>query len=167
MSSAGRAATVTAGRRRASPPEREPVLPDRREAPTGKARSKGRRPNAISPAPPGFDLAGRLHAFQQALRRRVEHRDTLVDLVRAVNTTLDPVRVADILVERAATWIPAPCWALVFSDDAGQLSVMAERGLEPAMRPAVHQIARCVINRGEDFVTADLRHDVQIGRAHV
>jgi diguanylate cyclase (GGDEF)-like protein len=96
------------------------------------------------------------------LRRRVEHRDTLVDIVRAVNTTLDPVRIADIVVERAATWIPAPCWALVCSDDAGQLTVMAERGLDPVMRPAVHQIARCVVNRGEDFVTADLRHDVRV-----
>lgn len=162
MSSAGRAANVTAGRRRASTPQNEPRPLDSREAVSGKSRSKGRRPRAISLAPPGFDLAGRLQAFQQTLRRRVEHRDTLVDIVRAVNTTLDPVRVADILVERAATWIPAPCWALVFSDDAGQLSVVAERGLDPAMRTAVHQIARSVINRGEDFVTADLSQDVRV-----
>ena len=64
-----------------------------------------------------------------------------------------------LVVERAATWVPAPCWAVVSSDGSGQLSVLAERGLESEMGPAVFGIAGWVMQRGEEFVTADLQKD--------
>jgi diguanylate cyclase (GGDEF)-like protein len=100
--------------------------------------------------------------FQRALRSRVERRDALIDIVRTVNTTLEPVKIAELVVERAATWVPAPCWALVSSDLSGQLSVLADRGLEPDMGPAVYSIAGWVMQRGEEFVTADLRADERV-----
>lgn len=104
----------------------------------------------------------RLQAFQRALRSRVEGRDALVDIVRAANATLEPQRIADIIIDRMATWVPAPCWALVSADQAGPLSVLAARGLQPELGPAVYGIAGWVIQHGEEFVTADLRRDDRV-----
>ena len=116
----------------------------------------------ISLTTPGLDLATRLRVFQRALRSRVERRDALIDIVRAVNTTLEPAKTAELLVDRAATWVPAPCWAVVCADLSGQLSVLAERGLQPDMGPAVYAVATWVMNRGQEFVAADLAHDPRI-----
>ena len=129
---------------------------------TGKGGSKLRSAGEISLTTPGLDLTARLRVFQRALRSRVERREALIDIVRAVNISLEPPKVADALVERAATWIPAPCWAVVSSDLSGQMSVLAERGLMPDMGPAIYAIAAWVMQRGEEFVTADLREDERI-----
>jgi diguanylate cyclase (GGDEF)-like protein len=142
--------------------ERSTVALYRAVGAAGKGGSKLRRAGEISLSTPGLDLAGRLRVFQRALRSRVERREALIDIVRAVNVSLEPVKVAEALVERAATWIPAPCWAVVSSDLSGQMSVLAERGLMPDMGPAIYAIAGWVMQRGEEFVTADLRADDRI-----
>jgi diguanylate cyclase (GGDEF)-like protein len=128
----------------------------------GKTGSKLRRASEISLTTPGLDLSTKLRVFQRALRSRVERRDALLDIVRAVNTTLEPTKVADLIVDRASTWIPAPCWAVVSSDLSGQLSVLADRGLSPEMGAAVYTIAQWVMNKGQEFVTADLRSDARL-----
>jgi diguanylate cyclase (GGDEF)-like protein len=130
--------------------------------PAGKSGTRLRRASEISLTTPGLDLATKLRVFQRALRGRVERRDALLDIVRAVNTTLEPPKVAETLVERAVTWVPAPCWAVVSSDLSGQLSVLADRGLAPDMGPAVYAIAAWVMERGEEFVSADLRQDTRV-----
>lgn len=155
-------ATSLSSRRRASASADASVSLYRAAGPAGKAGSKLRRAAEISTATPGLDLSTRLRVFQRALRSRLERRDALLDIVRAVNTTLEPVRIAELIVDRAATWVPAPCWALVSSDGGGQLSVLAERGLESGMGPAVYAIAGWVMQKGEEFVTADLRKDSRI-----
>jgi diguanylate cyclase (GGDEF)-like protein len=113
-------------------------------------------------AAPGLDLAKRLRVFQHALRSRLERRDALLDIVRAVNTPLDPARLAELIVERAATWVPAPCWAVVSSDLLGQLTVLAQRGLTPDMGPAIYAIADRVMQRGGEFAAANLRSDARL-----
>jgi diguanylate cyclase (GGDEF)-like protein len=128
----------------------------------GKSGSKLRRAAEISLTTPGLDLATKLRVFQRALRGRVERRDALLDIVRAVNATLEPPKVAELLVERAATWVPAPCWAVVASDLSGQLSVIADRGLSPDMGPAVYAVANWTMNRGTEFVSANLRDDARV-----
>ena len=130
--------------------------------PVGKSGSKLRRASEISLTTPGLDLSTKLRVFQRALRGRVERRDALLDIVRAVNTTLEPAKIAELIVDRAATWVPAPCWAVVSSDLSGQMSVLADRGLTPEMGPAVYAIATWVMNRGQEFVTADLREDTRL-----
>ena len=130
--------------------------------PAGKSGSKLRRASEISSTTPGLDLATRLRVFQRALRSRVERRDALIDIVRAVNTTLEPPKIADEIVERASTWIPTPCWAVVSSDLSGQLSVLSDRGLMPDMGPAVYAIAKWVMNRGQEFATANLQRDPRV-----
>jgi diguanylate cyclase (GGDEF)-like protein len=127
--------------------------------PAGKSGSKLRRASEISLTTPGLDLATKLRVFQRALRSRVERRDALLDIVRAVNTTLEPAKIAELVVDRAATWVPAPCWAVVLTDMSGQMSVLADRGLAPDMGPAVYAIAQWVMERGQEFVSANLRDD--------
>jgi diguanylate cyclase (GGDEF)-like protein len=130
--------------------------------PAGKSGSKLRRSSAISLTTPGLDLATRLRVFQRALRSRVEPREALVEIGRAVNASLEPPKVAEAILARAATWVPAPCWAVVSSDLSGQLSVLADRDLGPEMGGAVFAIATWVMNRGQDFSAADLKHDPRV-----
>ena len=68
--------------------------------PAGKSGSKLRRASEISLTTPGLDLATRLRVFQRALRGRVERRDALIDIVRGVNTTLEPQKIAEVIVDR-------------------------------------------------------------------
>src|SRR3954466_11877459 len=151
----------------ASRAPRVPVALYQAVGPAGKTGSKLRRAGEISLTTPGLDLATRLRVFQRALRGRVERRDALIDIVRAVNATLDPQKIAEVIVERASTWVPAPCWAVVSADLSGQLSVLADRGLTPDMGPAVYAIATWVMNRGQEFVAADLARDTRVTDASV
>src|SRR5437667_5563703 len=109
MPPAGRATSVSNPRRGAG--TRSTVALYQAAGPAGKSGSKLRRASEISLTTPGLDLATRLRVFQRALRSRVERREALVDIVRAVNTTLEPPKIGELIVERAATWVPAPCWA--------------------------------------------------------
>ena len=130
--------------------------------PAGHRGSKLRRASEISLTTPGLDLSTRLRVFQRALRSRVERRDALIDIVRGVNVTLEPQKIAEVIVERAATWVPAPCWAVVSADLSGQLTVLADRGLSPEMGPAVYAIASWVMHRAQEFVAADLAVDSRV-----
>jgi diguanylate cyclase (GGDEF)-like protein len=86
----------------------------------------------------------------------------LVDLLRAVNGTLEPDKVAELVIDRAVTWIPAPCWAVVASEAPGEQSVLAERGLDPQLGAAVFNIAQKVMQQGEEFFSGDLARDERI-----
>ncbi|HKT79343.1 MAG TPA: hypothetical protein VJP86_03925, partial [Vicinamibacterales bacterium] len=126
-----------------------------------KSRSKSRR----VPAVPGGnhpDFSARLRGARQQIRSRVERRDTLLEVMRTVNSSLEPTRIAELAIDRAATWLPVSHWALVSADPTGQLSVLADRGLEPDMGPAIYAIAQWVMQRGEEFVTANLGDDGRV-----
>src|SRR3954469_6481304 len=160
MSPAGRATSLSTSRRRAVGSSGGTVALYR-----GAGSTKGaklRRSGSISLATPNVDLAGRLRASQRTVRSRVERRDALLDIVRAVNTTLEPPKIAELVLERAAGWVPAPCWAVVGADLSAQLTVLAERGIEADLGPAVHGIGAWVMQNGQEFLTADLRLDDRI-----
>jgi diguanylate cyclase (GGDEF)-like protein len=141
---------------------RKPVALYQAVGPAGKSGAKLRRASEISLSTPGLDLATRLRVFQRALRSRIERRDALIDIVRGVNATLEPQKIAEVIVDRASTWLPAPCWAVVSADLSAQLSVLADRGLTPDMGPAVYAIATWVMRNAQEFVTADLAHDTRV-----
>src|SRR3954451_19607287 len=130
--------------------------------PVGKSGSRLRRASEISLTTPGLDLATRLRVFQRALRSRVERRDALLDIVRAVNATLEPPKIDESIVDCSSTWLPAPCWAVFWTDMSGQTSVLADRGLQAGMAPAVNAIGAWVMARGQEFVTNDLAHDTRV-----
>src|SRR3954449_8766617 len=100
----------------ASRATRVPLALLRAVGPAGKRGSKLRRASEISLTTPGLDLATKLRVFQRALRSRVERREALIDIVRSVNTTLEPPKIAELIVDRAASWVPAPCWAILSSN---------------------------------------------------
>ena len=151
----------------ASRAPRIPVALFHTAGPAGKGGSRPRRASEVSQATPGLDLATRLRVFQRALRGRVERRDALIEIVRGVNATLEPSKIGEVVVDRASTWLPAPCWAVVSADLSGQLSVLADRGLSPDMGPAVYAIAKWVMHRNQEFVTADMTRDSRLPDASV
>ena len=130
--------------------------------PSARSGSKARRASDVPLTSAGLDLATRLRTLERTVKSRVDRREALVDILRAVNITLEPPKIAEQIVERAATWIPAPCWAIVSSDLSGELSVLAERGLEPDMGPAVYKVAGWVMQRSQEFVAADLSRDGRV-----
>ena len=130
--------------------------------PAGKSGSKLRHASEILHTTPGLDLATRLRVFQRALRSRVERRDALIDIVRGVNATLEPPKIAEVIIDRASSWVPASCWAVVSADLSGEASVLADRGLTPDMGPAIYAIAKWVMQRSQEFVSADLTQDPRV-----
>ena len=141
-----------------------PVAVYRAVGSAGKSGSKRRRGDASLTAP-GLDLTTRLRAFQRALRGHVERRDALLDIMRAVNAPQEPAKIAEALLDRATTWLPAPSWAVAAADPSAQMLILAERGLTPEMGPAVQAIAKWVMDRGEDFIAADLSQDTRVKNA--
>jgi diguanylate cyclase (GGDEF)-like protein len=103
-----------------------------------------------------------LRAIERDLRVRLGRRDMLLDIVRAVNNTLEPDGVAALVVERASSWIPATAWAVVAVNTSGEVSLLAGRGLDPETGPSIYGIAQWVTEHGREFVTADLAHDERI-----
>ncbi len=110
----------------------------------------------------GTDLAGRVGQLQRERRAALSRRETLLDLVRAVHSTLEPAEIAGQLVERAAGWIPLVCWAVVAPDAHGQASVLADVGLTPDLGPALYATAGWVTSHERPFATGDLRHDARL-----
>jgi diguanylate cyclase (GGDEF)-like protein len=140
-----------------SPPDRPTNLTSARRRTAGSGRAPVPFYRAAHP-----DLAARLRAVQRTLRSRVERRDALLDLMRAVSASLDPEKVGEFIVERAATWVPASSWAVVAAEPTGQLVVVANRELRSEFGSTLEQIAQWVMHHGEEFLTANLRSDERI-----
>jgi diguanylate cyclase (GGDEF)-like protein len=82
-----------------------------------------------------------------------------------VNTTLEPPKIADLILERSSEWLPASSCALICTDLSGQLSVLASRGLPPEMEAAIYAIGGWMLAKGQEFITADLTLDARIPAA--
>ena len=80
-------------------------------------------------------------------------------MIRAVNTSLDPDRVADAMLSRVAGWLPVPSWLVLAADDQGLIRPMAVRGLPATMEPVAQAVGRIVIRSGDPFASADLAVD--------
>jgi diguanylate cyclase (GGDEF)-like protein len=152
-----------------SSPNRVITLPAGRRLSGASRGSKGARPSSPklsrvvhTPAVTLEDFAVRLRRSHGALRNRVERRHALVDMIRGVNATMEPGQIGQFLVQRACNWLPAPCVVVLSIDSSEQLTVLAERGLDADLGPAVYASAAWVIQRGEQFITADVRGEGRI-----
>jgi diguanylate cyclase (GGDEF)-like protein len=105
------------------------------------------------------DFADRLRPLQPALRRKLGRADVLADMTRAVNSSLDPERVADTLVQRVAEWLPAPCWLVLAVDDAGRVRALAARALSSTLTDPAQAVGEWVLQKGEIFAAANLADD--------
>jgi two-component system cell cycle response regulator len=88
----------------------------------------------------------------------------LAEVIRAVNSSLDPEGVADTLVKQAADWVPATCWLVLMTDDAGRVRSLAARALPAALAEPAQAIGEWVIKNGEVFATANLADDSRVRR---
>lgn len=86
-------------------------------------------------------------------------------MVRAVNSSLDPERVAEAMLTRLAGWVPAPAWLVLASDGHGETRTMASRGLTPTTERAADAVARLVVRSGEPFGCADVSADRRLSVA--
>jgi diguanylate cyclase (GGDEF)-like protein len=105
------------------------------------------------------DLFARIRATQRTLRASLTGRAALVDIVRAVNSTLDPRKIADALLDRMGTWFGAPYWAVVAIHESGELAMIADRGVSTLLDSRLNDVARWVMAHGEEFVSPNLAED--------
>ena len=105
------------------------------------------------------DFADRLRPLQPALRRKLGRADVLAEMTRAVNSSLDPERVADTLVQRVSEWLPAPCWLVLAVDDAGRVRALAARALSSTLTDPAQAVGEWVLQKGEIFAAANLADD--------
>jgi diguanylate cyclase (GGDEF)-like protein len=115
------------------------------------------------------DLAEKVRALQAPLGRSLARAEALAELIRAVNASLDPERVAEAIVTRVSEWIPAAGWLVLASGFDGRPHGLAARALTAAQEAAAHGVGGWVIRTGEVFsaadVSADRRVSVQDGAA--
>jgi diguanylate cyclase (GGDEF)-like protein len=83
-------------------------------------------------------------------------------MVRAVNATLDPERVAEALVARVSDWIPAPGWLVLAVDGGGGTRSMAVDGLTPSLEGAAQAVGAWVMRSGEVYCAASVADDRRI-----
>ncbi len=110
------------------------------------------------------DLASKLRPLQAGLKRTLGRADVLADLIRAVNASLEPERVAEALVSRASQWVPATSWLVVAIDGGGRIRTLAVRGLTPSLEVAAHVVGGFVMRSGEVFLSASLDGDRRVGQ---
>ena len=105
-----------------------------------------------------MDLASRLKPLQGPLRSRLSRGDVLASVIREVNASLDPERVADALVERVADWLPAPAW-VVYAVDAAGVRTFAARGLTATLEAPAAAVAQWILKHGEVCTAMDVALD--------
>ena len=108
------------------------------------------------------DLANRLRPLQAGLKRRLARADAVSDLIRAVNSTLDPERVADALVGGVSEWLPAPGWLVLAVDGGGRTRALAARALTPALEIAAQGVGTFVLRSGAVFSATSCAADVDL-----
>ena len=108
------------------------------------------------------DLAARLRQSASGLHDRLNRRDTLVELIRSVNATLDPRKVADALLSQVSGWFPATCFVVAVQDGSQRASVIAERGTCDAYGEGLERVARWITEHNEEFMSASLATDERL-----
>jgi len=128
----------------------------REAAPAGRPASA--RGAAADGAPE--DLSLRLRRLPNALRTQARRAATQSALLRAANESVDPRRVAEVLVAHLSEWLPLASWAVVADEWVGRPTVLASRGPGVVRRGAVEAAAKHVFRRGADWIVANLQAEV-------
>jgi diguanylate cyclase (GGDEF)-like protein len=121
--------------------------------------SRTEHPRTGGGEPP--DFAERLRLGQTALRRSLRRRAALEEVVREAYADTDPDRIARLLVDRAAEWMPADTWAVLISDGTGQITLLQAKPRTGADDAALFGVASWVVAQGREFLSASLRHDTR------
>ena len=108
------------------------------------------------------DLAARLRQAATGLQDRLNRRDTLVELIRSVNATLDPLKVAEALLAQVHGWFPAACLVVAVQDGSQRATLIAERGSCEAYHEGLERVARWITEHNEEFMSASLATDERL-----
>jgi len=120
------------------------------------------RTNPAAPRGAQADLAARLRQGADVLHERLNRSESIVELIRAVSQTLEPRKVAEVLLTHAQDWFPAECLAVAVNDEATGLSLVAERGhVQPFGEPLL-KICRWITRHNEEFMSANLQTDERV-----
>lgn len=77
--------------------------------------------------------------LHEEFRRRARHSESLVQVTKAINSTMQQEELLDLIVEKVLELIEAKHGALFLSDPInGHLSVGASRGIDPAILPLLN-----------------------------
>src|SRR5262245_17437961 len=109
-----------------------------------------------------LDLAQRLGRGQRALRGRLGRPEMVLAVMRAAHESLDAAVIGEQVVAMATEWFKAAGCGVFAADIDGAVSPLAAKGLGTALAPAALEIARWVLLRGRELVTADARHDSRL-----
>jgi len=121
------------------------------------------RTNPAAPSGAQADLAARLQQAATDLQNRLNSRDTLIELIRSVNGTLDPSEVGDALLSQAAEWFPAECLAIAVQDGSPNPLMIAQHGPCDRYQEALAGVASWIADHNEEFFSASLASDRRVG----
>ena len=120
------------------------------------------RTNPAAPRGAQADLAARLRDMAAGLQDRLSRRDTLIELIRSVNGTLDPSELGDALLGQVAEWFPADCLVVAIQDGSPQPLMLAQRGPCDRYEHALVGVARWIAEHNEEFFSASLAGDQRV-----
>ena len=109
-----------------------------------------------------LDLAERLRLAGVALRARLRRREALEEIVREAYADMDPGRIARMLVEHAAGWIPLDAWALLANDGTGQLTLLQAQGRADADDTALSAVAAWVMTERRELLSGNIHDDARV-----
>jgi diguanylate cyclase (GGDEF)-like protein len=98
------------------------------------------------------------------MRRRLARADVLAEMIRAVNASLEPERVADAIVSQVAEWIPAPGWLVMANDEATGPLTITTRALPSALETSAQAVGAWILRTGSLFCSADVSLDRRLAR---
>jgi len=121
-------------------------------------------PSALrKPTPnPRHEFAARLRAFDRRVASRLRRLEEAWGLRAAIDATVDPQRIADIIVAHAAARLGGTSWAIVEADASARLAALAGRGVTAALTPTVLEVASWVVRHDREFWAPDLRDDRRV-----
>lgn len=120
------------------------------------------RTNPAAPRGAQADLAARLRHGANALQDRLNRRETLIELIRSVNATFEPGKVADALLGHAQEWFPAACHAVAVQYGPQRAALIAERGPCDGYGDGLVLVARWITEHNEEFMSANLETDPRL-----
>ena len=100
------------------------------------------------------------------MRRRLIRADVLTEIIRAVNASLEPERVAEAMVARVSAWIPVSGWLVVATAEDGEIRPIDSRGIPASLEEAAQAVGELVARSTEPFCSADLAADRRLANAH-
>lgn len=83
-------------------------------------------------------------------------------MMRAVNASLDPERVAEAILGRVSSWVPAPGWLVLAIDGGGGSRVLATEGLSEPAEATAAGIAAWVMRSGTVYAAANVANDRRV-----